>query len=176
MTNISTENLKAQLNRILTSRDFTTGKRLNQFLRYVVEQAINVQSGSIKQYSVAVEALGYGADFDPQSNPTGRILARRLRRTLEQYYYSKGKIDPIRIEIPKGAYIPVFIANTDSIQNAESSCPICPMPATTEPQVALPDGPSIAILPFEFLGNEAEHTFFANGITDEIIIALTRFQ
>ena len=58
MTNISPNTVKAQLERILASSEFKAGKRLSQFLRYVVEQMLNGQSGSIKQYTIAVEALG----------------------------------------------------------------------------------------------------------------------
>ena len=114
MTTISSEKLKVQLERILTSSEFMSGKRLGQFLRYVVEQALNGQSGSIKQYTVAVDAFGYGADFDPQSNPIVRIEAQRLRRALDQYYYSQGIEDPIRIDIPKGSYVPTFSENSFS--------------------------------------------------------------
>ena len=79
MSNISPDRVKAQLEKILSSADFVAGKQLSQFLRYVVEQSLNGRSGSIKQYAVAVDALGYGADFDPHTNPTVRVVARRLR-------------------------------------------------------------------------------------------------
>ena len=84
MTNISPEKVKVQLEKILASAEFKADKQLSQFQRYVVEHAVNGHSGSIKQYTVAVEALGYGSDFDAQSNPTVRIEAGRLRRALER--------------------------------------------------------------------------------------------
>ena len=111
VTEVSPDRVKAQLERILASPEFMAGRRLRQFLRYVVEQTLNGRSGSIKQYTVAVEALGYGADFDPQSNPTVRIEAGRLRRALDQYYFTEGISDPIRITIPKGSYTPIILEN-----------------------------------------------------------------
>jgi len=42
--------------------------------------------------------------------------------------------------------------------------------------LALPKGPSIAVLPFENLSSDPEKDFFADGITEEIITALTRFS
>ena len=54
----------------MASSEFMSSKVLSRFLRYVVEQTLNGQSGSIKQYTVAAEALGYGAEFDPKTNPT----------------------------------------------------------------------------------------------------------
>ena len=37
------------------------------------------------------------------------------------------------------------------------------------------NGPSIAVLLLLYLGNEAEYPFLTSGITEKIVIALTRF-
>ena len=42
--------------------------------------------------------------------------------------------------------------------------------------LALPSGPSIAVLPFDNLGGDPSQEYFADGITEEIITALSRFQ
>ncbi len=105
VTNIPPDRVRDHLKRILASPEFSAGKRFSQFLRYVVEQSLNGQSNSIKQYTIAVDALGYGVDFDPLSNPAIRILARRLRRALDHYYNAHGIEDSIRIDIPKGIIV-----------------------------------------------------------------------
>jgi TolB-like protein len=40
----------------------------------------------------------------------------------------------------------------------------------------LPDGPSVAVLPFENKGGDADQAFFADGLTENIIGGLTRFR
>src|SRR5258707_14209895 len=45
-----------------------------------------------------------------------------------------------------------------------------------EPALPLPDGPSIAVLPFVNLSSEPDQEYFADGIVEEIIIALSRFK
>ena len=40
----------------------------------------------------------------------------------------------------------------------------------------LPDKPSIAVLPFENMSGDSEQEYFANGMVDEIITALSRFK
>ena len=172
MTSISSDRVKTQLDRILASSEFMAGKRLGQFLRYVVEQSLNGQSGSIKQYTVAVEAFGYGADFDPQSNPIVRIEAQRLRRALDQYYYSHGNEDPIRIDIPKGGYIPTFSENHKDFQPPDSGKCTAPAPTSTTPDASKP---SIAVIMFACLNPADEFDYLATGLTEEIIISLTRF-
>jgi adenylate cyclase len=177
MSSFPTDKIEAQLKRILATPEFVAGKKMSQFLQYVVEQSLNGQSGSIKQYTIAVEALGYEADFDPTANPSVRTLARRLRRALEQYYSAQGIEDPIRIDIPKGSYVPVIMQNQDNPQDAESTCESqFSMLGTIKPQESVPDGPSIAILPFKYHGNEPEYAYIASGIAEEVVIALTRFQ
>lgn len=49
------------------------------------------------------------------------------------------------------------------------------MPALA-PDLALPDRPSIAVLPFTNIGGDADQTYFADGIVEDIIGALSRFK
>jgi TolB-like protein/DNA-binding SARP family transcriptional activator/Tfp pilus assembly protein PilF len=43
-------------------------------------------------------------------------------------------------------------------------------------RLSLPDKPSIAVLPFENLSNDPEQEYFADGMVEEIIIALSRMK
>jgi adenylate cyclase len=40
----------------------------------------------------------------------------------------------------------------------------------------LPDKPSIAVLPFENMSDDPKQEYFADGMVEEIITALSRFQ
>ena len=42
--------------------------------------------------------------------------------------------------------------------------------------LALPDMPSIAVLPFMNIGNEVEHSYFSDGITDDLITDLSKLS
>ena len=44
------------------------------------------------------------------------------------------------------------------------------------PKLALPDKPSIAVLPFENMSGDPEQEYFADGMVEEIITALSRFR
>ncbi len=43
------------------------------------------------------------------------------------------------------------------------------------PVLELPDKPSIAVLPFQNMSTDPEQEYFADGLVDDIIIALSRF-
>ena len=54
-----------------------------------------------------------------------------------------------------------------------------PPPAAAEqsnPPLALPDRPSIAVLPFANMSGDPEQEYFADGMVEEIITALSRFR
>jgi adenylate cyclase len=48
--------------------------------------------------------------------------------------------------------------------------------ARERPTLALPDKPSIAVLPFQNMSGDPEQEYFADGMVEEIITALSRFQ
>ena len=50
-------------------------------------------------------------------------------------------------------------------------------PASDEdPLLALPTGPVVAVLPFENLSRDPDQEYFSDGLTDDIITALSRFK
>ena len=49
-------------------------------------------------------------------------------------------------------------------------------PAETESPPPLPDRPSIAVLPFQNMSGDPEQEYFADGMVEEIITALSRFK
>jgi len=100
--------IRAALDQITGSEVFRHSPQLIAFLRFVVEAAVRGESDRIKGYTIAVEALGRRADFDPQNDPIVRTEAGRLRRALERYYAGPGAADPVVIEIARGGYVPSF--------------------------------------------------------------------
>jgi TolB-like protein/DNA-binding response OmpR family regulator len=51
-----------------------------------------------------------------------------------------------------------------------------PQAGATRPALALPDKPSIAVLPFENLSGDPEQDYFADGVVEDIITALSRMR
>ena len=54
--------------------------------------------------------------------------------------------------------------------------PVAEDQAVSDPILAMPSGPSIMVLPFENLSGDPEQDYFANGMTEDVITALSRFQ
>jgi serine/threonine-protein kinase len=100
--------IQVTLEKVLSSQIFHAAHGQRAFLRYVVEQAIAGNGHLLKEYVIGTEALGRSDSFDPRLDPIVRTQARKLRARLEKYYETEGANDLLRIDFPKGSYLPLF--------------------------------------------------------------------
>ena len=61
-------------------------------------------------------------------------------------------------------------------RTGKSSSPTTRLPTETAQPLALPDKPSIAVLPFQNMSGDPDQDYFADGMVDEITTALSRFK
>jgi len=158
-----------QLQRIFDSPEFDGTKTQRAFLQYVVKKAIQGKSDEIKGYTVATEVFGRSQDFDQNIDPIVSIQANKLRRALERYYLIAGQQDPVRIDIPKGTYVPVF---TPHSATPGSTAPISKSQAKSIEE----SWPTLLILPFENLTGHPEKDYLGIGLSTELAVELARFD
>lgn len=103
------EDLKRELEAVLQSPAFQKAPGLAKFLTYICDRHFAGQADRIKEYNIAVEALGRPADFDQKADSIVRVEANRLRKRLREYYETQGKDHAVQISIPSGQYAPVFV-------------------------------------------------------------------
>lgn len=164
----STEQVNEQLNRILTDPEFRATEAQRAFLSYVVDKVISGKSEDIKGYTIATQVFGRRDDFDQATDPIVSIHANKLRRALEHYYLVKGVSDPLRIEIPKGTYVPTFYANIQSVQ-----------PETFPARKKVPvetSWPVVLVMPFENHSNEPDLDLLTVGLQTELVQEITRYM
>jgi len=125
--------IRQHLERVLASREFSGSQRLQAFLRFVAEFSLTNRAAELKEYLIAVEVYGHSPDYDPQAKSTVRVEASRLRSRLRDYYESSGRDDPVRIDIPKGSYAPIFSWTQPPVS---ASHPESPPPVAAAPRPA----------------------------------------
>lgn len=167
--------VKRHLEHILASPCFQNSPQLSKFLRFIVEAVLVGKQNRLKQYTIAIKALGRPKDFNPAADPIIRVEARRLRRTLLQYYQEQGNSDLVRIEIPKGTYVPIIRTNSPSLIPVASKL-TASLSKTSLPSTAQDNRLSILVLPLTFLGEAENSTYIANGLLEQLIERLTQFQ
>jgi TolB-like protein len=119
----SAPDVQAALDRILASPPFAGGGRAGSLLRYLVERTLDGRGDTLKEYVLGVELFHRGDGFDPKVDTIVRVEARRLRAKLDEYYGGPGASDPVRIDIPRGAYVPTFHVNGHDAAPAPPSDP-----------------------------------------------------
>lgn len=121
---------------------------------HTVAEALAGRGASLKESVLGVTVFGRKPGYDSDVNSIVRVEFARLRKKLEQYYEAEGAGERLRIVFPKGSYAPEFV------------------PAGGAPQVVFSS--SVVVLPFTCLGGDPDDEYFADGLTDELITALTR--
>ncbi|MCL4403050.1 MAG: hypothetical protein M1436_10395 [Acidobacteria bacterium] len=97
------------LERILNSRAFANRARLRQFLSFAGEAVLAGRAAELKEQALAISVFGRQTDHFTGDDNIVRVTARQLRAKIAEYYLTEGKDDPWRIDIPRGAYVPVFL-------------------------------------------------------------------
>jgi hypothetical protein len=101
-TKQSDSELGPLLERIIGSSSFRRSLRLQRFLRYVTEHAVNNPGRPLKEIELAMGVYDKDASFEPRLDPIVRVEAGRLRLRLLEYYAEAGDEESIIIEIPRG--------------------------------------------------------------------------
>src|SRR5450755_2961153 len=102
------ERIKEELNRVLLCHEFRSSKRSQDFLRYVVDNALHGHAGMLKERTIGIEVFGRSTSYDPSDDATVRVKAGEVRKRLGLYYSDQGAQSPLRIELPSGTYVPEF--------------------------------------------------------------------
>lgn len=95
------------IDKVKAHRIFNRSPLMCAFLTYVTLETIQGRESRISAYSVAVDALGKPTDFDPQMDPSVRVLAKRLRDSLARYYDEATDYN-LCVVLKPGSYVPSF--------------------------------------------------------------------
>jgi hypothetical protein len=103
---VSPEAVLAHLADILASPTFRTSRRSQEFLSYIVRQAIDGHPETLKERVIGQDVFRR-ADYDPANDTAVRVAAGELRKKLT-HYYEANRDAPVRIELAAGSYVPEF--------------------------------------------------------------------
>jgi hypothetical protein len=134
---VSAQEKREALQELLASERFSRAEQLRNFLRYICEMELAGRGGELCEALIGVEALGRPADYTPTEDASVRRRASDLREKLQDVYAAELSGSKIRIELPKGKYIPRFVrvAPQSSADAAQK------MPATPKAALAETAGP-----------------------------------
>ena len=132
------EDVEQTLQRICISAEFAKAGRAKDILQFIVRHSLAKPGISLSERDIAAEVLDSPDDWDPKIDPSIRITVGRLRAKLDRYYALSGDSDPVRIELPKGSYVPRLVFQDPGVLEitAEADAPVA-LPQVTTP-VSIP--------------------------------------
>ena len=148
------EQIELELNRIIGSPTFARAARQRALLQYLIAARRTPGLTRVKESAIALDVFERdAAKYDSATDGIVRVSINRLREMLDRYYESDGAECTLRFEIALGSYLPVLRRAT---------------PRT------LPPMPRIAVLPLANFTGEPNNDALCDGLTEDIIDALTR--
>jgi hypothetical protein len=133
---------RAEFEAVLRSSIFHRAPNVASVFRYVCERYFDGEADKVKEYNIAVEALGRPATFDQKKDSIVRVEAHRLRRRLSDYYATDGSSHLVQISVPPGQYVPCFLVK-GFVDQQEG--PQDPRPPDVPRDASEPDTISLAV-------------------------------
>lgn len=114
--------------RIMASSHLSKSSRLCGFLRFITEETLAGRGERVNEQRIGIHVFERRVDYDSAEDNIVRSHASRLRQRLDAYFQAQGKSEPLRIELRRGSYVPVFelVRSLDSSQ--VSSTDSSPLP------------------------------------------------
>ncbi len=113
--NLTKEEKQQILQEILASEEFEKKTKFQDLLSYLVETSLKGEE--VKECTIAVDFFGKdAASFDPSTDSSVRAYISNLRKKLEHFYLTKGRLKPVKLTIPKGHYSVEFVKNNAFIK------------------------------------------------------------
>lgn len=94
------------------------------------------QTQELTEYQIAVDVLGRRKDVELGEDASVRNRAYELRQRLERYYTAEHPDAPIRIEIPRGGYVPAYTRH--AVDVAKAAPATLPQPQVQQEVQAVP--------------------------------------
>jgi hypothetical protein len=136
-TEINVDWRKAAVQRVLSSLAFAKANRLSTFLEYVCRLTLDGREDEINEVNIGINVFERRENYNASDDTIVRTTARSLRQRLKSYYETEGYADSVRIDIPKGTYVPTFVQiGVESARVISDPSPLADWPAVTTAEIA----------------------------------------
>lgn len=100
--------VRTELNAILRSSYFSGSKRCQDFLEFIVHQALDGNYDYLTERFLGAELFGRPINYETGTDSIVRVRANDVRRRLAQYYADGQGGSKVLIELVSGNYVPEF--------------------------------------------------------------------
>lgn len=123
--------------RVIAGPNFARSPLLTKFLLFVVAETLEGRGNEITEHQIGVHVFDRPADYRTLEDNIVRSYARQLRKRLAEHFADQGSSEPVRIDIPVGGYVPVFLPAAEEVNKEETPGSPAAGPSQIQPH-ALP--------------------------------------
>jgi hypothetical protein len=109
--------------RVVVGPHFCRSPLLSKFLLFVVAETLAGRGNDITEHQIGVQVFERPPDYRTLEDNIVRNYARQLRKRLAEHFAEQGSAEPLRIEIPLGGYVPVFVSSELSAKDEAAALP-----------------------------------------------------
>src|SRR5579862_5769212 len=95
--------------RVAAGPHFARSHLMSKFLLFVVAETLEGRGSEITEHQIGVQVFDRPADYRTLEDNIVRNYARQLRKRLADHFAEQGSAESVRIDIPVGGYVPVFV-------------------------------------------------------------------
>jgi hypothetical protein len=99
---------RSHVRQVVASPAFKGSRRSQQFLQFVVDNALDGHFGELKERNLGIKLFDRPPAYNTADDAIVRVTACDVRKRLLQYYSEVDSGSEFRIELPPGSYIPEF--------------------------------------------------------------------
>jgi hypothetical protein len=107
--------------RVVAGPHFARSPLLSKFLLFVVAETLEGRGAEITEHQIGVQVFDRPADYRTLEDNIVRNYARQLRKRLAEHFAGEGSAELIRIDIPVGGYVPVFLPAAEEAGREEAA-------------------------------------------------------
>lgn len=140
--------VEAELNAILTSSSFSGSKRCQDFLEFIVRQALEGNYEYLTERFLGAELFGRPINYETGTDSIVRVRANDVRRRLAQYYADGHEGGALTIDLVSGSYVPDFHwsgSKTADLTSGEIAPHESPTKSTVSPEESVATSPEVAL-------------------------------
>ncbi len=105
---IAEKDAREQIQKLIRSDLFRFSDLQRRLLIYLSDKSLSGQAEQLKEYTIAIDALGKPESYDPRRDSTVRLQSSKLRQRISEYYRTTGQSDAVLVDFPKGRFVLIF--------------------------------------------------------------------
>lgn len=111
------------MERIAASAQLKRATRLRELLFYISRRSLKEGCDRVSEQEIGAQVFGRPESYDTAYDNIVRTNISDLRKRIEHYFNSEGRLEKLTMELPRGSYVPVFRFRSTETESETGAAP-----------------------------------------------------